>query len=164
MWRLEPRLQLWKDWGAVWSQKWEWRVAESGRRRPPTKFQGSGNWRHFVRNLSRPIKLSAQDPPYIKQKHVRLSGQLTITCQRATGHPKTVAGGEKSANMVRFWRDCTSGVVDSWWGYYNLWGLLRLTVDPQLSWARFENHIYDKSWVRDLAGMEFESTPLLITF
>ena len=58
---------------------------------PGSQFPGLGNWWHFVKNLSRPVKLSTLVRLYMKQRHTRLSGQLTITCHRASGHPKTAA-------------------------------------------------------------------------
>ena len=63
------------------------------------EFPALGNWRHFVKNLSRPVKLSAAHPPLYEAKHVRLSGQLTIRCQRATAAPKRWQE-EKFANIV----------------------------------------------------------------
>ena len=78
---------------------------------------------------------------HMKQKHVRLSGQLTIR----RGHPKTVERKKKSANMVvapglhqRILR--CGGLV--WWGDVNLRGCLWLIVDPHLSWIWIKTRMF----------------------
>ena len=53
---------------------------------------------------------------YIKQKHVSdcQAGQVTITCQRATGHPKTVAG---RGEICKFGFDAFAPehIFEVWW-------------------------------------------------
>ena len=77
---------------------------------------------------------------HMKQKHVRLSGQLTIR----RGHPKTVERKEKSANMVvapgLHQRILRCGGL--WWGYVNLRSWLWLIVDPHLSWIWIKTRMF----------------------
>ena len=133
MWRFEAKVAIVK------------RANESGGLQKAAaagpEFPALGNWRHFVKNLSRPVKLSAAHPPSYEAKTCQ-------TVRTAYNQERPPQNGGEEGKICKY--GCGAGLApehfEVWWtGVVRLRqfeGWLWLIVDPHLSWIWIKTRMF----------------------